>query len=396
MRWRGRELWLQLHLYLGLFAGAVLVLLGLTGSLLVFYPQMDALLDEALVRVQPGGVPLPMSEILTRADAAYPGTADPTFVLLPEMDDGAYVVRYDEPRADGGLEPIWFAVDPFTGDAVGQRVWGEFAMSWIYDLHFALRLGHFGEHVVGIMGILTALSLLSGLYLWWPTLRAGARRALAVKWSARGRRFDLDLHNVVGAYSLVVLLVVSLSGTVLIFQAEFERALGAVVAITPYPDVASDPSRGAGGGAVVDHALEEAARRFPGSDPFFVALPVGAEGTVGVAVQHAGGLGLSPAVSQIWVDRYGGEVLAVRDWSRLTPADHAIGAMLALHNGTALGLFGRWVVLLSGLVPLLLYVTGVRLWWRKRGGRPRHISAIPTPPSRSCVAGAEVVRAATQ
>ena len=34
----------ELHLWLGLGAGGLLVLLGLTGSILVFYPELDALL----------------------------------------------------------------------------------------------------------------------------------------------------------------------------------------------------------------------------------------------------------------------------------------------------------------------------------------------------------------
>lgn len=379
MRGRARAAWLQVHLWLGLVAGAILVLLGITGSLLVFYPQMDALFDEPVVRVDASGERLPLGAVLAAAEASYPGLAQPTFVLLPETRDGAYVVRYDEPNPDGSLEPIWFAVNPYTGEALGQRVWGEFAMSWIYDLHFALRLGHFGEHVVGIVGMLTALSLLSGVVLWFPTLRAGARRALTMKWRATGRRFDLDLHNVTGIYSLVVLGVVALSGTVLIFQHEIEEALATVSAVTPYPQVASDPAHPQVAG-LVDRAVDETARRFPGSETYFLALPAGPTGTLSVAVQHPGGLGVAPAISQAWFDRYSGELLAVRDWNRLTRMDHLLGAMLALHNGTALGLAGRWIVLASGLVPLLLYVTGVRLWWRRRARARRDDSRGPRQP----------------
>jgi len=36
-----RKLWLKVHLYLGLFAGAVFVLIGLTGSLLAFELPLD-------------------------------------------------------------------------------------------------------------------------------------------------------------------------------------------------------------------------------------------------------------------------------------------------------------------------------------------------------------------
>jgi len=37
-----------------------------------------------------------------------------------------------------------------------------------------------------------------------------------------------------------------------------------------------------------------------------------------------------------------------------------------LHNGDALGMPGRIIVLISGLTPLLFFITGTYLWWQKR------------------------------
>ena len=46
-----RKFWLKVHLYLGLFAGAVFVLIGLTGSLLAFGSTLDAWLNPELMTV---------------------------------------------------------------------------------------------------------------------------------------------------------------------------------------------------------------------------------------------------------------------------------------------------------------------------------------------------------
>lgn len=46
-----RKLWLKVHLYLGLFAGAVFVLAGLTGSLLAFESPLDEWLNLKLMTV---------------------------------------------------------------------------------------------------------------------------------------------------------------------------------------------------------------------------------------------------------------------------------------------------------------------------------------------------------
>jgi uncharacterized iron-regulated membrane protein len=43
-----RRLWLTLHLYLGLSFGIIFTVLGLTGSLLVFYIDLDEFLNPSL------------------------------------------------------------------------------------------------------------------------------------------------------------------------------------------------------------------------------------------------------------------------------------------------------------------------------------------------------------
>jgi len=45
---RRRKLWLQIHLWLGLLAGSVLLIAGLTGSIITFWQELDAVLNPAL------------------------------------------------------------------------------------------------------------------------------------------------------------------------------------------------------------------------------------------------------------------------------------------------------------------------------------------------------------
>ena len=52
-----RRLWLSIHLYLGLSIGALLVLLGLTGSILVFYLDIDQIINP---QTEPTTVPYEM------------------------------------------------------------------------------------------------------------------------------------------------------------------------------------------------------------------------------------------------------------------------------------------------------------------------------------------------
>lgn len=53
-----------------------------------------------------------------------------------------------------------------------------------------------------------------------------------------------------------------------------------------------------------------------------------------------------------------------------------------LHNGEALGLFGRWVACLAGLLPGLLFVTGCLRWCHKRRVRRATASRRATSSGR--------------
>ena len=74
------------------------------------------------------------------------------------------------------------------------------------------------------------------------------------------------------------------------------------------------------------------------------------------------------------------------------PRTYAIGDMIlnsqhTLHFGIGMGLWWKIVVFLSGLLPLVLGITGVSIWWLKRRTR-RHI-LIPVTASAAAEVPAE-------
>jgi uncharacterized iron-regulated membrane protein len=58
-----RRLILKLHLWLAMIAGAFLLVLGITGGILAFEPELDRLLHPHLSRVKPAGTTLSLVQI---------------------------------------------------------------------------------------------------------------------------------------------------------------------------------------------------------------------------------------------------------------------------------------------------------------------------------------------
>ena len=109
-----RAIW-RWHFYAGLLVLPFLISLAVTGSLYLFKDEINAIVyGEELYVANSDGQILPPSEIVKRAQAAFPGTA--FRYAPPEAADRSAEVGI-ESETQGRLSVF---VDPHTGDVTGS------------------------------------------------------------------------------------------------------------------------------------------------------------------------------------------------------------------------------------------------------------------------------------
>jgi uncharacterized iron-regulated membrane protein len=361
-RTRARAWWVRLHLWLGLTAGAVFALLGVTGSVLVFDHELDALLHPSMFASGAESRALASGAAIDAAEGALPDGQRVAWLSWPNEARDVF-------RAYGGPPDDRFGrlitVDPASGELLGVRAGDSGLLRFIYDLHFQLQLGTGGQTVVGIVGVLMLISFGSGLYLWWPR-KGHWRNGLTVRRGARPQRRDFDLHRVTGIYGVALLLVMSGTG---IFMALPDYTEPVVEVFSPItPRIGTIASNGSGGAADinVDAAVAIARDHLPGATVTGVGLPREQAGTYRVALSEPAHPRDSAGRSYVRVDRHTGAVRTTRTWADMTAADRFLDWQLPLHNGEAFGLIGRLIVFVTGLLPLALLVTGFLIWRHKR------------------------------
>lgn len=370
-----RWLWVQIHLYLGLFVGALLVVLGSTGSMLVFWQEIDEWLNPSLLTVT---VPLgaqagepgyrPVGDLLSAAEQAAPG-GHVTQVYGPSSDGGVLAVYVEEPSK------AWarIFVDPYRAQVTGLRRYG--AQEWvpasfmdvIFALHYAFLTGETGVTIVGIVAVLLILSLVTGVIVWWP--RTGQwRQAFIVRRPIAPFRFLFDVHKTISLYSCVVLGAVVLSGIAMNLNGPF------VWAVQWWSPATRDPARASTSTPIpgrspigAGQAVAVATAAYPEGRLSSVVMP---DGTMGVYVV---GRRRVPELSMFWserfvsVDQFSGAILDVRDpMTRRSAGETFLDWQWPLHSGQAFGLTGRLLVFISGLACPIIYATGFLMWWRKR------------------------------
>lgn len=376
-----RKIWLNVHLSIGLIAGAVFVLIGLTGSILAFREEIDAWLNADLqtvaLPVEGTATYRPLDEILAAAKAATPLDGKAIFVHFPKGAAGAFDLIYSKQTAHGHREIHQIFVNPYTAEVAGQRLiasmeshFSEPFIMLIMHMHYTLLLGEPGETFVGFIGLFLFASLTTGLYLWWP--RNGKwRQAFTIKRGASIERTILDLHKTTGLYACSVLVVILFSGTYLIFGPQV-RALVALVSpvrqnMMP-EELKSEPTAGRppiGEGS----AATIADRAFPDGALMSLQLPAGPDGVYVIGKHSQDEVNKTETKRLVAVDQHSGKILHIQDPKNFTAGEKFLEWQFPLHTGEAFGNVGRAFIMLMGFVPLTLYVTGVTRWLQKRRAR---------------------------
>ena len=349
--------WLKrLHLWAGLSVGLVYALIALSGSVLVLQGPLLRLLHPSLAaHALPDATA--RAAVLTRIAHEWPSrglrSAD-----LPTAELPVWQLYF----SDGSRRYL----DPANGNLLLMRATGSDPLLTLRDWHTHLLTGETGEAVLGVLGWLTLGLLLSGVWLWWPG-RRNLRSSLRMHTQPPARRW-VSWHRSTGALSLPLLLLVTLTGTLMVYSAGTRHVLQTLFADAP---ARPTPTRIAPRPQAIDWAavLDAAQHALPGAELRRIALPSAHDGRVTIRARAAGEWH-PVGRSQVWLDPYRAQVLGAVDATTEGTGARLSNAIYPLHAGSVGGLTGKLLVLLCGLLPPFFLVTGF-LFWRTRQRRGR-------------------------
>lgn len=391
-----RTAWVIMHRWTGLLMAAFLFLTGTTGAVISWDHELDDLLNPHLLEAKSRGEARAALELMERFEAENP-KARVTFVpLAPEPGDS--LALFITPRVDPatgrqyeiGYNQVF--LDPVSGRELGRREWGgvwpvtrENVVSFLYKLHYSLHLpemwgiDRWGEWLLGAIALAWTLDCFIGFYL---TLPAGKRRWRA-RWKAAWRvrtasgayRLNFDLHRAGGLWTWALLFVIAFTAFSLnLFAEVFYPAMSKISRVSPTPFTTRAPvdkhtpiEPRLSFEEIVEKATVEAAQR-GWKEPAGSAFYTPEWGVYAVQFFHPGddhgAAGVGPA--RLYYDGADGRYLGDRQAWKGTAADIFVQAQFPVHSGRILGLPGRILISMMGLVVAALSVTGVVVWWRKR------------------------------
>ena len=345
-----RALWLQIHRWLGLTLGALGVLVGLSGSVLVFDQRIDALLNPQHYAVSD---PRPALGFAQYAEAAA-GSGRAVGIRLPDDTGGPVIVTV---RAREGDLFHRVYLDPTSGRVLGSAPGGGF-IGWAHRFHESLALREYwGRGLVGLVGAAMLASSLSGIYLWWP----GRRRMRQAFGLRPGLATSRNLHYVLGLYLSLALALLSFTGLWLAYADAGRRLAAAFGPLSPAPrSVQAPEAPGTRLRLPPDAAVDAARTLYPDATVTSLGLPGGPRGVYRVNLRRT-----NERIA-VFVSPASGAVLWRTDGATQTSGDAFLALQRALHSGETFGLPGRVLFFLTGLLPAILVGTGTMMWLRER------------------------------
>ncbi len=396
-----RRVLVTLHRWFGLFTAVFLFIAGSTGALIAWDHELDALLNPDLYEAPGAGAPRSPLDLADRIEQRDPRVQ---VSYLPLENEHGHTLRVSvQPRKDprtGKAHQLDFdqlAVDPASGEIVGQRMWGEASLSrrnllpFLYKLHYTLHLPHafdidVGMLLMGVVAIVWSLDAFIALWISFPNLAAW-RKSLAFRVRAGGFRLIFDLHRSGGVWVWPLLLVLGVTAISMNLGNEVMRPLvGAISPLSASPFDTRTPLALDEPGEPGLSRRELLPRATKAAQEHGIHLPAGAIfyaaefDTYGVGFFEPGNDHGDGGLGNPWLyfDGQDGRIIGTHIPGQGSAGDVFMQAQFPLHSGRIAGVAGRIAVSLLGLVIAMLSVTGIVIWARKRRVRTREREPAPS------------------
>ncbi len=366
-----------LHLWLGLISGIIVLIVCITGCVWVFNEEITDLLEpETRVERQEKAVIMP-SQLMEIAEKEYPGLK----VSYANYQQGKAInLGLGERRGPN----VTLKINPYTGKIISRDVHKKGETNffrWVLNGHRFLWLPfEIGRPIVNYGTLVFVVLLITGLIWWYPKKWTQSTRdkSFKIKWGASFKRVNLDLHNVLGFYSLLFLLAIALTGMVYGIKWYSEGMYWATSGGKSLPgrnELASDslkantlytPAR------AIDAAWAKVVQENPKSQGFYYNFPDTSKvkSVIYVTIYPNAGQfynNRSYTFDQHTLKQFPRDEVYGARWEEASAATKLRKMNYDIHVGSILGFPGKVLAFLSSLIGASLPVTGFIIWWNRKG-----------------------------
>ena len=336
---------LKYHSWFGLIAGLFLLIMGLSGSILVFHDQLDFWFFKDQYEADYAG-PQNLDKAIQNVQENYPGWD----TRLKQFDAGKVLVfdlRHQKKR-------IYLFVHPTSGKILKEVNANTHFTSWLLKLHYSLHSGAIGRIIVLFVGIVFFLSLISGIILY----RKSILKTFAFKFRLNRnneRNFYSSLHRYIGVWALLLNLVLVVTGIVLAYTV-------AQAGLNPLPAPSGPELK-----ISMTKSLAAIKKDYPQFTPTYIRLPLNKDADISIFGKFSQDpFYYSEFYNYIGIDYRSAHVTSVKKVVESSFSQKLASTVMPLHYAEFGGITIKILYCLIGLSGPFLSITGFLIWQKGR------------------------------
>ncbi len=394
-----RKLFNDIHLWLGLSSGLIVIAVCFSGTVYVFNTELTEKAAPHLYKVETvaGKQRIPVDSLVEKVKQETGGTI--ASVTIPAALNRTYqfnVKKKEDSTARGGTT---YMVNPYTGTIVGnskEKNGTKEFMGTMFSLHRWLLLDKvkkpiingvenrkLGSWITGFATIIFTLGCITGLIIWFPQKVKYWKQGLKVKWNAGWKRVNHDLHNTLAFYSLIFLLLMGLTGPQWSFEwyrTGLQKTLGTYkpkeqpnqkATTEPRSERKEDKAEARNDTKLLATArlsvadyIREADKALPYTGNYVITLPADAAAKTMISKTKIGFF--APAAGdRITMDPTNGKIVKLDIFKKKPFNERVAGSIKAIHVGNVYGTFTKILYFLACLIATSLPITGTMIWLNK-------------------------------
>jgi uncharacterized iron-regulated membrane protein len=347
----------NIHLYLGLAAGLVVMVTCFTGAVLVFEKELQQSIYPERYFVEAKGDAVALETLIINLKGTLPDVTVNGVKVYSEKDRSVELSYSGKEKEQNGTA----FMDPYTGKLISLYSYRTTFFYTMFSLHRWLLAGDTGKLIVGISTSIFLFILITGIILWWPENKKKLKQRLKLKWNAGWKRVNHDLHIVLGFYTAIFLFAFAFTGLAWSFQ-WFNNGIYWVTGTeSKRPDPPTSVYDSTYQTISWDAAYLSIKQNVSSVQYYNISSPKDSASAISVST-----LANEPvhekASDQYYLDQYSGKMLGTFLYQERNIGQRVRSLFYPIHVGSIGGLPGRIIALLACLAGVIFPITGVIMW----------------------------------
>ncbi len=317
----------------------------------IWQPEITAALNPKLLQVDSINQ-ISEETLLKTSLALYENQKDTiTKIFLPYREQQTISIVYNSGKT------LYY--HPENGMLLGQKSASILFFEDLLNIHRTLGIPKVGKYIMGGSALLFFFFLLtSGLFLWWKKYKSNFKKGIKIKWKRNRKRFNYDLHKTLGFLFFLPLLVMAFSGGYFTFNTYYKDVFKLADGFTENDKsekkIKLNPTLN------IQHLLKNPDKQYSLRAIYF---PKGANEKY--QFRYIKNRFIVPGLrktKELKIDQ-NAKVINVASFNNDPVSEQIAAQMYPIHIGEIAGVLGRVLVFISGFIPLILFITGLRFYY---------------------------------